>query len=430
MQPVDTGADNKALLELLQEEEFRYQSIPVAEGIKTSGSDRSGTLALILPPDLSGKSILDVGCRYGYFSFEAAKRGARRVLAVDFDDDALRKAEKLKQVIGTDVEFRKLDITRQVVDEQFDVVLCLNILHHLPDPIGTLNDLVEMTRERLVLEVAGLGGRDAKKMFHRRTPATWTLHPLPLLQPILDRLPLIMLGSTDRMFEANFFFSRVAIERLLVHQKNLFWKVTTVASPFKGRFICIAEKLRIDSLLIVAGPSASGKSRLISKLAAGGQPDLDALVANRDDPWVEGLPNHIADLPQPHVPKLAYHYDFMRPYLRGPFNFERDRATDLFSVAKTVASVTLIADAKDLADRWNRREVRSKTHFGIYVGSNRAKKILKTYGDKAAVAALYDRWIEFIGSQPGTHYLLDTRDETSGLVALSEWPALRASVFG
>ena len=430
MQSIDNREDKKALLDLLQEEEFRYQSIPLAGGLKTSGGDRSGTLALILPPDLSGKSILDVGCRYGFFSFEAAKRGARRVVGVDFDEDALRKAEKLREVMGTEVEFRKLDITKQSLDEKFDVVLCLNVLHHLPDPIRTLNELVDVTRERLVLEVAGVRGKDAKKMFQRNAPATWTLHPLPLLQPILDRLPLIVLGSSDRMFEANFFFSRTAIERLLVHQKSLFWKVKTVDSPFKGRFICIADKLRIDDLLIVAGPSASGKSRFIRDLTAGGHPEVDALLDDRREPWIEGLPNHIADLPQPHVARLAYHYDFMRPYLRGPFNFERDRATDVFAAAERVASVTLIAAAEDLADRWDRREVRSKMRLGLYLGPKRSRKILKAYRDRAQVAALYDRWIDFIRTQQGEHHLLDTRDESSRLVALSEWPALRAAVFG
>lgn len=398
--------------------------------MKTSGGDRAGTLALIMPSDLSGKSVLDVGCRYGFFSFEAAKRGARRVMGVDFDDDALRKAGKLREVIGSDVEFRKLDITKQSLNEKFDVVLCLNVLHHLPDPIRTLNELVDITRERLVLEVAGIRGKDAKKMFQKNAPATWTLSPLPLLQPILDRLPLIMLGSQDRMFEANFFFSRVALERLLVHQKNLFWKVTTVASPFKGRFICIADKLKVDSLLVVAGPSASGKSRIIRELAAGRRPEIDALVGNHEAPWLEGLPNHIGDLPQPHLAKLAYHYDFMRPYLRGPFNFERDRATDIFSVADAVTSVTLVTEAKELADRWDRREIRAKTHFGMYLGPKRAKKIARTFGDQASVAALYDRWVEFISRQPGDHYLLDTRDECSGLVPLDDWPTMRESVFG
>ncbi|MFP3855446.1 MAG: class I SAM-dependent methyltransferase, partial [Anaerolineales bacterium] len=408
MQSINVGQDDSALLELLREEEFRYQSIPLAQGVKTSGGDRAGTLAVIMPSELSGKSVLDVGCHYGFFSFEAAKRGARRVMGVDFDDDALRKAGKLREVIGSDVEFRKLNIANQTVDEKFDIVLCLNVLHHLPDPLRTLNDLVDITRERLVLEVAGVRGRDAKKMFQRNAPATWSLHPLPLLQPILDRLPQIMLGSADRLFESNFFFSRVALERLLVHQKSLFWKVKTVNSPFKGRFICIADKLRIDDLLIVAGPSASGKSRFIRNLAQGGQPEVDRIMENCDAPWVEGRPNHIGDLPRAHLPKLAYHYDFMRPFLRGPFNFERDRATDVFSVAEAVTSVTLVTEAKELADRWDRREIRAKTHFGMYLGPKRAKKIARTFGDKASVAALYDRWVEFISRQPGDHYLLDT----------------------
>jgi 2-polyprenyl-3-methyl-5-hydroxy-6-metoxy-1,4-benzoquinol methylase len=146
---------------LLKQEEFRYQSIPLPDGRRTRGNDRSITLDLILPPDMRNQSLLDIGCRYGYFSFEAAKRGASRVVGVDFDVDALSKANKLNSINRLGIEFRKLNISTDPIVEQFDYVLCLNILHHLQDPLSVLKKLIGITRKRLVLEIAGLGGEDA-----------------------------------------------------------------------------------------------------------------------------------------------------------------------------------------------------------------------------------------------------------------------------
>jgi SAM-dependent methyltransferase len=414
--------------QLLDEEEFRYQSIRLPDGRRTSGSDRSATLDLILPADLRGKSLLDLGCRYGFFSFEAAKRGASRVLGIDFDDDALAKAHKINAVSRAGVEFKKFDISKDEIGEQFDFVLCLNVLHHLQDPLGVLAKLVKLTRERLVLEVAGLRGRDTKKLFQLRDPASWTLYPIPLLQPLLDRLPIVVLGAENRAFEANFFFSRTAIQRLLLNQNNVFWKVEIFASPFKGRFICIAQKLRIGELLIVAGPPTSGKSHFIRRLTAGECPQLEPLGVQTGAPWIASAPHHIHELPTPHVPRLAYHYDFLRAYLRGPFNIHRDRATDVFGLADAVKSVTLISNPDELARRWREREIDPKTFMGLQWGGKRSKKMLKALGDPEKLIPLYDRWMDFIRKTRGEHFLLDTRSSPHRLHSIAEWPAIRTSL--
>lgn len=420
-------AEGHEIEQLLKEEEFRYQSIPLPDGRRTAGSDRSVTLDLILPSNLSGKTLLDIGCRYGYFSFEAAKRGASRVVGVDFDDDALSKAHKLNAITKLGIEFKKLNISTDDISEKFDYVLCLNILHHLQDPLGVLKKLINMTRERLVLEIAGLNGEDAKKIFYRKNAATWLFYPLPIIQPLLNRLPLIVLGPENRAFEANFFFSPRAIKRLLLTQNNVFWKVATFPSPFKGRFICIAEKLHVDDLLIVAGPSASGKSELIERLVKSKCPELEPLVGSGSGPWI-GSEHHLDRLPYPNVPKLVYHYDFLRPYLRGPFELSRDPATDIFGLAETVKSVTLISQPAELERRWRNRDIKPKTHFGIYWGRKRSKKILKSLADGEKVVHLYDRWIDFIRERPGQHYLLDTRTIPHMLLPIEEWQNVRGTL--
>ena len=46
--------------------------------------------AEVLPADLSGKTVLDIGCNGGFYSIEMKRRGAARVLGIDFDEDYLR----------------------------------------------------------------------------------------------------------------------------------------------------------------------------------------------------------------------------------------------------------------------------------------------------------------------------------------------------
>src|SRR5918993_2176304 len=62
-----------------------YHSIPLGDGVVTPGvDDTPSRLSKIhLPDDLSGKSVLDVGAWDGFFSFEAERRGAARVVAAD-----------------------------------------------------------------------------------------------------------------------------------------------------------------------------------------------------------------------------------------------------------------------------------------------------------------------------------------------------------
>src|SRR3569833_2305577 len=40
-----------------------------------------------VPADLTGKTVLDIGCNGGFYSIEMKRRGAERVVAVDFDPD-------------------------------------------------------------------------------------------------------------------------------------------------------------------------------------------------------------------------------------------------------------------------------------------------------------------------------------------------------
>ena len=62
-----------------------WHSIDLGDGVITPGIDDSPRKLhrLRLPQDLTGKSVLDIGAWDGFFSFEAERRGASRVLALD-----------------------------------------------------------------------------------------------------------------------------------------------------------------------------------------------------------------------------------------------------------------------------------------------------------------------------------------------------------
>src|SRR4051812_5301551 len=62
-----------------------YQRLVLPGGQVVPGVDRSDVADRVFPADLTGRSVLDVGCYYGYFLHEAARRGARRAVGVEPD---------------------------------------------------------------------------------------------------------------------------------------------------------------------------------------------------------------------------------------------------------------------------------------------------------------------------------------------------------
>ncbi|WP_297509962.1 TIGR04290 family methyltransferase [uncultured Caulobacter sp.] len=93
-----------------------------------------------IPADLTGKSVLDIGCNAGFYSLEMKRRGAGRVLGIDFDDRYLEQARFAAEVKGADIEFRKLSVYDVAsLGERFDVVLFMGVLYHLRHPLLALD---------------------------------------------------------------------------------------------------------------------------------------------------------------------------------------------------------------------------------------------------------------------------------------------------
>ena len=106
-----------------------------------------------VPADLTGKSVLDVGCNGGFYSMEMKRRGASRVVGIDFDDYYLDQARFAADVLGhDDVEFRKLSVYDVgALGERFDVVIFMGLLYHLRHPLLALDLIREHVADDLLI---------------------------------------------------------------------------------------------------------------------------------------------------------------------------------------------------------------------------------------------------------------------------------------
>ena len=105
-------------------------------------ANKWGRFQNTIPRDLSGKSVLDIGCNGGFYAIEMKRRGADRVLGIDFDDRYLAQARFAAEVTEQEIEFRKLSVYDVAsLGERFDIVLFMGVLYHLRHPLLAL-DLV------------------------------------------------------------------------------------------------------------------------------------------------------------------------------------------------------------------------------------------------------------------------------------------------
>ncbi len=93
-----------------------------------------------IPRELTGCTVLDIGCNAGFYSLEMKRRGAARVLGIDFDEDYLDQARFAAEVSGLEIEFRHLSVYDVgALGERFDVVLFMGVLYHLRYPLLALD---------------------------------------------------------------------------------------------------------------------------------------------------------------------------------------------------------------------------------------------------------------------------------------------------
>lgn len=102
---------------------------------------------------LEGLTVLDAGCYQGYWTVEAARRGAARAVGFDARPEHLEQARFVARAIGLpNATFEEADVFDIERFGPFDVVLLFGILYHVDSPIEFLRRVRKVTRRLLVVD--------------------------------------------------------------------------------------------------------------------------------------------------------------------------------------------------------------------------------------------------------------------------------------
>ncbi len=166
---------------------------------------------VIFADGVSGKSVLDIGAWDGFFSFEAERRGASRVVATDH---YCWSGEGWGNRLGYDYVHGRLNSKVESIDidvnqlpesgiGQFDVVLFLGVFYHLKDPYVGLEAAARMCSDHLVVETVTALSREKMPAMRLFTSGELGGDPTNYWAPNLPALKLML---------SNFGFKRIEFE--------------------------------------------------------------------------------------------------------------------------------------------------------------------------------------------------------------------------
>jgi 2-polyprenyl-6-hydroxyphenyl methylase / 3-demethylubiquinone-9 3-methyltransferase len=97
--------------------------------------------------DLNQKNVLDVGCGGGILSESLAKLGAN-VTAIDLADEALVVAKSHAEQNGLTINYQHQTVEQHANQHpaQYDVITCMEMLEHVPDPFSIINACAELLK--------------------------------------------------------------------------------------------------------------------------------------------------------------------------------------------------------------------------------------------------------------------------------------------
>ena len=139
---------------------------------------RLGWIQQLCP--LAGKRVVDVGCGGGILSDSMARAGAQ-VLGIDLSTKPLRVAELHAMEAGTEgVEYREIAVEALAAEQPagFDVVTCMEMLEHVPDPASVVRACAELVKPGGWVFLSTLN-RNAKAFLLAIVGAEYLLQMLP-----------------------------------------------------------------------------------------------------------------------------------------------------------------------------------------------------------------------------------------------------------
>jgi tRNA (mo5U34)-methyltransferase len=135
----------------------------------------------VVPDDLTGLSVLDVGCNAGFYSLEMKRRNASRVVGIDADPHYLKQARFMAERSGFDIEFREMSVYDVgKLNERFDLVIFMGVLYHLRHPLLALDLLYEhVVKDRMLFQCLQRGDERIPDLQENYDFSEWSVFDRP-----------------------------------------------------------------------------------------------------------------------------------------------------------------------------------------------------------------------------------------------------------
>ena len=223
--------ENKKIFKIEKLDEYKkwineqqwYQTIHLNNGLSTISKLKTDKrIEWFNKFNFSNKTVLDIGCNSGQYSFHAKKAGAKSVKGIDIDEKRIYQAKMLAINEGIDVEFNIAGIEQVSNLGKFDVIICIAVVTEVENVLGALRAIRNATKETAILEMdlarplayissnkhwwktdpkLSRLGRVAE--MHRHKHAGWVIHPsIEMVSEIFgDDFQLSFLGKGLRYYK-------------------------------------------------------------------------------------------------------------------------------------------------------------------------------------------------------------------------------------
>jgi 2-polyprenyl-3-methyl-5-hydroxy-6-metoxy-1,4-benzoquinol methylase len=218
----------KRLTALLNDPFCHYQEVDLPGGIKTHSKGYGhltgrASFKTIMPANCLNQSFLDIGCALGLLLYTAERLGGSRLMGIDLNEGRHRAAREIGAILNSSVVFLNANINEVALQEKFDHVFAMNVIHHIHDYRRFLDLAARATRKTFTIEFPGIDDQVYGAGLPMDAAARRALNSLPLVGV-----------STRKADQANV-FTPTAIERILMDDLGHFDKVEVITGTIRGR---------------------------------------------------------------------------------------------------------------------------------------------------------------------------------------------------
>lgn len=102
---------------------------------------------------IEGRSVLDIGCGPGHYLVEFAKRGADRVMGIDFSEKMLEIVSENASLVGVSdkLELISGDFLTHAFEGEFDYSLAIGFFDYIPDPLPYIEKAKGLSTKLMVM---------------------------------------------------------------------------------------------------------------------------------------------------------------------------------------------------------------------------------------------------------------------------------------